>query len=62
MIFTIIFLILFVISLSMFFIGFAFDVDFLFEFFSKSAAITGVGLMFCTLIWGIFEIIKLGGI
>ena len=56
---TIIFLILFVISLSLFWVGFAFDLDCLFDFFSKSSVLTGVALMFCTLILGFFEIIKL---
>ena len=56
---TIIFLILFVISLSLFFVGFVFDLDCLFDFFSKSTILTGIALMFCTLVWGTFEIIKL---
>ena len=56
---TIIFLILFVISLSLFFVGCAFDLDCLFDFFSKSAILTGVALMICALVLGFFEIIKL---
>ena len=56
---TIIFLILFVISLSLFLVGFAFDLDCLFDFFSKSTTLTGIALMLCTLVCGFFEIIKL---
>lgn len=56
---TIIFLILFVISLSLFFMGLAFDLDCLFDFFSKSSILIGIALMLCMLVWGFFEIIKL---
>lgn len=56
---TIIFLILFVVSISLFLVGFAFDLDCLLDFSSKSLVLTGVALMFCTLVWGFFEIIKL---
>lgn len=56
---TIIFLILFVISWSLFLVGLAFDLERLFDFFSKSLILTGIALMLCTLVWGVFEIIKL---
>ena len=55
-------LVLFVISLSIFFIGFVFDVDWMIGFFSKTAVITGIVLMCGVVIWGISEIIKIGGI
>ncbi len=59
LIITIIFLILFIISWSLFMVGFVFDLDCLFDFFSKSCILTGITLMFCVLVLGIFGIIKL---
>lgn len=59
MIITIIFLILFVISISLFWVGFAFDLDCLLDFSSKSVVLTGIALMFSMLVLGFFEIIKL---
>ena len=59
MIIIIIFLILFVISISLFWVGFRFDLDFLLDFSSKSVVLTGIVLMFSMLVLGFFEIIKL---
>ena len=56
---TIIFSILFVISVSLFLVGFAFDLDCMIDFSSKSAVLTGIILIFCILVLGFFEIIKL---
>ena len=53
---------LFVISLSIFFIGFVYDVDWMISFFSKTSVIIGIVLMCDVVIWGILEIIKIGGI
>lgn len=55
-------LVLFVVSLSIFFIGFIYDVDWMINFFSKTSVILGIVLMCGVVIWGIFEIIKMGGI
>lgn len=55
-------LVLFVISLSIFFIGFVYDVDWMISFFSKTSVIIGTVLMCDVVIWGILEIIKTGGI
>ena len=54
--------VLFVVSLSIFFIGFIYDVDWMINFFSKTSVILGIVLMCDVVIWGIFEIIKMGGI
>lgn len=59
MIIIIIFLILFAISISLFLVGFAFDLDCLLDFSSKSVVLTGIALMFSVLVLGFFEIIKL---
>ena len=59
MIIIIIFLILFAISISLFWVGFAFDLDCLLDFSSKSVVLTGIALMFSMLVLGFFEIIKL---
>lgn len=59
MIIIIIFLILFVISISLFWVGFGFDLDCLLDFSSKSVVLTGIALMFSMLFLGFFEIIKL---
>jgi hypothetical protein len=54
--------VLFVVSLSIFFIGFVYDVDWMFSFFSKASVIIGIILMCDIVIWGILEIIKIGGL
>lgn len=59
MIITIIFLVLFIISISLFWVVFAFDLDCLLDFSLKSVILTGIALMFSALVWGFFEIIKL---
>ena len=56
---TIIFSILFVISLSLCLVGFAFDLYCLFDFAVKSLVLTGIALMLCIFVWGVFETIKL---
>ena len=53
---------LFVVSLSIFFIGFIYDVDWMINFFSKTSVILGIVLMHDVVIWGILEIIKIGGL
>ena len=55
-------LVLFVVSLSIFFIGFIYDVDWMISFFSKTSIIFGIILMCGIVIWGILEIIKIGGL
>ena len=55
-------LVLFIVSLSLFFIGFIYDVDWMISFFSKTSVFLGIILMCGTVIWGILEIIKIGGL
>lgn len=53
---------LFVVSLSMVFMGFVYDIDWMISFFSKASVILGIVLMCDVVIWGILAIIKIGGV